>query len=958
MQHRRTHYIFAGASFLISFLVYVVTMQPTVAFWDTGEFAAAAWAMQVPHPPGSPLWTLVGRIGMMLPTFADEVARYNFLSVLSSALTVMVLYLTLVRLIRLWRGEPKSASDIVTHFGGALIGALSFTFTDSFWFSALESEVYAFGSLFIALIPWLALVWYDHADEEHSEKYILLIAYIIGLSMGVHQLAMLTIFPVFMLIYYRRRAEVTIASWLGMAAAAVLAFIVAYKIVLSKLVEWMGGSGPGPVLAFALIIATIGGIVYSQKNKKPILNLSLWSALFLLMGYSTYTTIIVRANQDPPMNENSPKTLAEFTRYINREQYGSRDIWPRQHGDESGRSGPTFTNYTGNGDFFWRYQTDHMYNRYLYWNFIGRVSDTQDAGTDWSKTWGIPFLIGLFGLYWHFRKDPKRALTFLAAFILLGWMTAWYQNQQDPQPRERDYFYVGSFYIYAIWVGIGATGIIEALRARKKQATGDASAAEHGNNLGLVGATFGLLLVAIPLNQCLGLAGMAQGKSFEESSKWAMYSRSGNYIPFDYAYNILQSCEKDAILFTYGDNDTFPLWCLQDVYGVRRDIRVVILSLANIGWYIEQLKNKEPWGAKKIALPSFSDESLNAPEQSRLAPQFRRETGEIISVPLTPEIARIITGDSSRGATTLAWRMTGSFAQGGDKYLTVADQVALDIVRSNINSRPVYFSVTVPESSRIGLAEHLIGEGMAMRVTPDPQRPTGSPLEDPLNLERTGRYLLDPPPAPSSTPRLGMYIRTYNDPNARISHQDNQYSINYLLLHVNYARRALDAGNPQAAVRAIDTLLTRFPPDLVRPSYYPLDIAASLYALAGQPERAKTMAEKALAGYGDQGGIEHLYTKGTLAMYAGRLDEAKRYFEQLKQTNKESEFAINLKILEIDARKFDAAGKKREAYEGYKNILEMTGVPPEQLPAEFHYLIQRRNELAKELGVTNDTAIN
>src|SRR2546421_419551 len=228
MSLKRTHYLFAGFAFLVSFLTFFITMQPTIPFWDCGEFAAAAWALQVPHPPGSPLWTIVGRIAMMLPTMSDLVARYNLFSVLSSAATVTILYLTLVRLIKLWRGEPRSTADIFTHYGGALVGALSYCFSDSFWFNALECEVYAFGTFFIALIPWLMLIWYDHADEEHSEKYLLLVAYVIGLSMGVHQLALLTIFPCFMLIYYRRRRQVTTASWLGMVVASVITFMIAF----------------------------------------------------------------------------------------------------------------------------------------------------------------------------------------------------------------------------------------------------------------------------------------------------------------------------------------------------------------------------------------------------------------------------------------------------------------------------------------------------------------------------------------------------------------------------------------------------------------------------------------------------------------------------------------------------------------------------------------------------------
>ncbi|MDP4229811.1 MAG: DUF2723 domain-containing protein, partial [Bacteroidota bacterium] len=216
MPSKRNHYIFAGIAFFVAFFTYLLTMQPSISFWDCGEFAAAAAGLQIGHPPGSPLWTIIGRVAIMLPTFADHVARYNLFSVLASALSILLLYLTTARLIKLWRGEPKSFADELTTYGGALIAALAYCFTDSFWFNALECEVYAFGSLFISIIPWLMLVWYDHAEEEHSEKYLLLVSYVIGLSLGVHQLALLAVFPCFMLIYYRRRKETSVTSWFAM----------------------------------------------------------------------------------------------------------------------------------------------------------------------------------------------------------------------------------------------------------------------------------------------------------------------------------------------------------------------------------------------------------------------------------------------------------------------------------------------------------------------------------------------------------------------------------------------------------------------------------------------------------------------------------------------------------------------------------------------------------------------
>lgn len=962
MNNKQIHYAFAGASFLIAFIVYLMTMQPTVPFWDCGEFAAAAWAMQVPHPPGAPLWTLVGRFAMMLPTFDDPVARYNLFSVLSSAGTIMILYLTVVRLAKLWRGEPKSTADILTTYGGAFIGALAFTFTDSFWFNALESEVYAFGSLFIALVPWIMLVWYDHAEEEHNEKYMLLAAYVIGLSMGVHQLALLTIFPSFMLIYYRRRNVVTVSSWLVMAAAAVVAFLVAYKVVLSKLVEWWATM---PIVSVAVIAGCIAGIWYSHKQKKAILNLSLWGAMLLFLGYTTYTMIIVRANQDPPMNQNAPKTFAQMTKYINRDQYGSRDFMPRRYPDELGRqTGPTWNTekYPSDGAFFWKYQTDHMYNRYLYWNFIGRAGEEQDSGTDWSKTWGIPFLLGAFGLYWHFKRDKKRALAFLGMFILLGWMTACYQNQQDPQPRERDYFYVGAFYVYALWVGIGAIGLMELARAKKKK-EGEENEADlvptGEGNTGMLAGVFALALLAVPINMCVGLAGMATGKSFEESSKWAMYSREANYIPYDYAYNILQTCEKDAILFTFGDNDTFPLWCLQDVYGIRRDIRIVQLSLSNIGWYINQLKNNEPWGAKKVLLPGFSTESLLVAETDPLAPRIKQEVAQPVGMNLPAETVRSITGDNTRGDAVLSWKFTGTYNQDGQYLFTVADQLSLDIIKANINTRPIYYSVTVPDNYRIGLDRNIIYEGMAMRVTPDVQPEDKTQYGGGVNAARMGEFLMTTVTTPSSDAKRGMMLRTYNDPNARFSYLDKQYAINYFLGYMRYASSMLEKNMPAEASKALETLDKRLPPEIVRSEYYPADVIADLYERIGNPKMTQKYAGIALGLIGDDKQesdpnreLQRKFRLGNLYVLSGKYDEGAKIFEELKKaTNENGPGPMTFRLLEVEARKFEAAGNKLAALAKYDEMLLMVGAPDDQLPDDFKPMLAKRNKLRQELGI-------
>ncbi len=1047
MVSKRNHYIFAGIAFFVAFFTYLATMQPSISYWDCGEFAAAAAGLQVGHPPGSPLWTMLGRVAMMLPTFTDHVARYNLFSVIASALSILLLYLTTARLIKLWRGEPKSFADELTTYGGALIAALTYCFTDSFWFNALESEVYAFGSLFISLVPWIMMVWLDHAEEEHSEKYLLLAAYVMGLSLGVHQLALLAIFPCFMLIYYRRRKETSVPSWFAMVLSSCVAFIIAFKLVLSELVELLGGGaittaygvlgaaavvwiynvstkanatkdkgyfgvskrtyiqiglaflaryiigglasklnvGPNAAISqitgYALIGGAIIGIIYSQREKKALLNLCLWSAFLLFMGYSTYYMIIVRAGQEPPMNQWHADNFATITKFINRDQYGYRPPWPRQVGDESGAEGPTFTNYKGNWDFLWKYQTNTMYNRYLMWNFVGRVSQADGADVDWSKTWGIPFLFGLFGLYWHFKRDPKRALTILGAFILFGWATAWYQNQQDPQPRERDYFYVGAFYLYAMWVGIGATGIMEMLRAKKKSADDENEefAIPTGEgNVALIGGTLLAAMVLVPLNQCVGLAGMAMGKSFDQTSKWREYSRAHNNIPLEYAYNVLQSCEKDAILFTAGDNDTFPLWCAQDVYGIRRDVRIVNLSLGNMSWYIKQLK-KDSWGVgKKVDLPGISDEMLLIPEDSPGGLTYYASKATPESIKITAATMQQFTGNPNATEGMMQWNFRGEMQRGKDEYIVmVADQLVKSIVEGNINVRPIYFAPFVQDNYLVGLRQYVQSEGLAQRVTPVMQS-GGGPLgglkedvctESAFNLVTT----------PVLTPHRGYMLSTFRDPEARWSNEDRTNYPPFFSFERTYyalAEHFASAGKIDMAKKTLDQLDKVIPPERVRYDDQIMPLIAQLYNRIGYTEKGKKYSKYALSDlertYEEANASQKLsqrdlqgamlYVQGL--MTAGEVEKAQSVLMNLQQKSPDQSASglLGVRIDQVTAMMAEKKGDKKKAvqlwdqfFAKYGEAINNSGA---DFVAEFAPVRDHVVALKKELGMlpTGDSA--
>ncbi len=929
-QFKRIHYVTAGIAFFVAFITYVLTMQPTIPFWDCGEFAAAASALQVPHPPGAPLWTIVGRIAMMLPTFADPAARYNLFSVLSSAVSIMLVYLTLVRLIRLWRGFPKDTADAIILFGGSLIGALAYCWTDSFWFNAMECEVYAFGSLFISLVPWLFLIWYDHAEEEHSEKYLLLCAYVIGLSLGVHQLALLTMFPGFMFVYYRRRENVTVLSWFGMVGLSVVAFFVIFWVILSNLVAWAGNGKS--ILAILALAAIIGSIIYGETKKKANFSLSGWTLMMIFLGYTTYMFVMVRGAQNPPMNENAPSSFSKLAGYINRDQYGAISLKQefterRVPKDAPGYHPDTWdeTRYSSDLDFFWKYQTNFMFHRYLGWNFIGRDGDFQGAGVDFMKTWALPFVLGLFGIYWHFKRDPKRALTLLGAFIVMGYIVDWYQNQQDPQPRERDYFYVGAFYIFAMWIGIGSVGIMEWVRER--YAAWDSRKMTYA--LSGVGA---VILIFGPINQCVGISGMLSGEPFSKSSKWAEYSRHNNWIPWEYAYNILQSCEPNAILFTYGDNDTFPLWCLQDSYAIRRDVRIVQLQLVTMMWNVKQLRIDNAWGGKAIKLTTFTDDLLKlSDDEVYRALDWKPKP---VDMPISAETARWITGDSSATATVFGWT---------PKYVEPSDQVVADIIRNNFADRPICYSVTVPQNSRAGLNNFLVYEGMTARVTPFQQPPDQTGVGGSIQPARFIASAFDVPTKTYSEPHRGMILNTYRDPDAHRSGMDDDYAMTYRSEFLRLASWSMSHGDQATARRALDTMEARIPIARVPLDFSFASFIADLADRAGdwaitrsysaigvkrlreQMKNAETSDDN-----GDQKSeqkkVEEGYELANLEMRSGDLASARRDFNALRsKVPPQQALYFQLKMDEVDARQLEADKKYDSAYRKFTEILHSYG---------------------------------
>ncbi len=888
MNNKVLHRLVGFLVFIITAWVYLATVQPGLSFWDCGEFTASAYLMQVPHPPGTPFFLMVGRILTMIP-FAQSIGfRMNMISVFSTAFSVLFLYLIAVKVIQQYtKKEFTNLFEGASVYISAAIGALSFAFCDTVWFNGVESEVYANSTFFIAFVIWLMVVWNEKADDPSSEKYIIFIFYLIGLSTGVHLMSALAIVPVAMTIYFRKFATdeaVLQKTAIYFLIHAVLVLIVAaliwisqtetvpptpeefgatdsrffmimvvitivfmgalYKKIFQKNSFYMpiifGGVAlvfvyPGivkylpklitvishndPVLNTITVFAILGLlgflIFWTAKNNKPTLNLISKCALFAILGATTVAMIIIRANQEPPINMNSPKTMTELDSYINREQYGDFPEFARRFSNEPHQL-KIYSDYSSDLDFLWRYQLNHMFNRYLFWNYIGRESSYQDSGVEWSDMWGIPFFIGLFGLYFHFRKDWKSASVFAVMFIFLGYLTAFYQNQQEPQPRERDYFYVGAFFVYSLWIAIGMHGIIELLTEKLR---------DKNYLKPVLGGALLLGVVGVPVNMA--------------HANWFEHDRSRNYVPWDYAYNLLQSVAPNAVLFTNGDNDTFPLWFLQNVEGVRRDVRVACLSLVNTPWYVKQLKNTSPFGSQKVAM-ALSDQEIDQLGLQRWDP-----TEMNIDVPQSVMKEWNVTDSATVKDGKIKWILQNTGQSGDIKFIRGQDLVALDIIMQAKWERPIYFAVTCSEDSHLNLDDYLRMEGMAMRLVP--KKNTDKRIEY-IDEPILRKQLLDEPAGYSKNYQPGFKFRGLNDKTIFFDENHERLTQNYrnafirLAIYYQYKDK-----NNAKSIEALEAMENKIPRNVVPMDYRIKHDVSKLYFTAGAMAQYETYAREVIA---------------------------------------------------------------------------------------------------------------
>jgi hypothetical protein len=697
MEQKKINRWTALSVFAISFAAYFITMAPGVLFWDVGELCTASFSLQVPHAPGAPLFLLLMRIAAMVPLFHEPAARMHLLCAAASGLTCTILYGIIVKLLLQWRDIPVSLTEKLIVYGSGFIGSLSLAFSKTFWQNAVQTNIQSVGVLLFALVLWLGVRWYTDEESENNSKLIFLLFYVVGLSAGVHLLSALVLLPLFLL-WYDRFYTFSREHFAHLAAYAFLLFLAVVPGVVSILPSFFGGELLGMksslfrFLPPLVILAALCGIYECHRRRLEGFRMIIICFLFVVLGSSTSAVIFIRAQAHPPLNEANPSSLAQWASYTDREESANMPVLNRRWSTEPEKQA-FHKKYTSDLDYFLSYQTIHMYLRYLGWNEIGCEKTSADAGIRWRQFFLIPALFGLFGLYklWRTQRPLASALTLL--FFLSGLVLAWAQNQQGPQPREFDFLYGGSFLVFSIWIGIGISAAADLPR----------------------------MLIANPQKQQSAVLGVLSFAFFfvpvhKFIVNYASANGSGSEVASDYAYNLLQSCEKNAILVTNGDNDTFPLWYLQSVDGVRQDVRIVNLTLLNTSWYALELKHDSSSGARPVAFTS-TDAELEDMQSVQFEPQ-------VIEIPVDSAAVQSCRGaffpaDSSVvNRNVLSFYMPNTIEQGTLKGLRPQDVFLLDIVRTSAFRRPIYFASSVPPNGMLGLRSHLQITGLAYKLVP------------------------------------------------------------------------------------------------------------------------------------------------------------------------------------------------------------------------------------------------
>ena len=969
-QYKFVNNLTGWITFLIAATVYCLTIEPTASFWDCPEFITTGYKLEVGHPPGAPFFMLVANFFSLFASGPSEVAKMvNYMSALMSGACILFLFWSITHLVRKLVVKDENhitRGQLVTIMGSGVVGALAYTFSDTFWFSAVEGEVYAFSSLFTAIVFWLILKWEDVADQPHSDRWLILIAYLTGLSIGVHLLNLLCL-PAIVLVYYYKKVPnanakgsllallasmilvavvlygivpgiVKVGGWFELLFVNVLSMpfntgVIVYIILLAACLVWgvyesyTEKDKLRMALSFILTIAMLGipfyghgasavviGIVViallwfylspkaqnSMKEKYRVsartLNTALLCTMMMVIGYSSYALIVIRSTANTPMDQNSPEDIFTLGEYLGREQYGTRPLFygpaytskvaldvkdgycqprisyngtkfirkekatpdekdsyieipgrieyeyaqnmlfPRMYSSTHTQQYEAWQDVKGyevpydqcgemimvkmptqweNIKFFFSYQLNWMYWRYFMWNFVGRQNDIQGFGEIEHGNWitgidfidnmlvgdqtllptelkenkghnvfyGLPLLLGIIGLLWQAYRGQKGIQQFWIVFFLFfmtGIAIVLYLNQTPSQPRERDYAYAGSFYAFAIWIGMGVAGLIQLLskwmqgKAAAKAETSDESEAPELKPSLAVALIVSVVCLLIPIQMA--------------SQTWDDHDRSDRYMARDFGQNYLMSLQESGtpIIYTNGDNDTFPLWYNQETEGFRTDARTCNLSYLNTDWYIDQMKRPAydspslpiTWDrmdyvegtneyitvnpeykksidalyaqAEKEALAGNPEAKINVQKEFGENPYelknilkywVRNKNQEMRVIPTDSVVIKVdkeavrrsgmlIPGDSIPDYMPIKLRTKDN--QGNyhpKRALYKSELMMLEMLAEANWERPIYIAVSVGQENQLGLDNYFIQEGLTYRFTPFDTNKTGVKID-------------------------------------------------------------------------------------------------------------------------------------------------------------------------------------------------------------------------------------
>jgi len=986
-------------AFAIALITYSLTVEPTMSFWDCGEYIATAAKLEVGHPPGAPLFQMLGAFFAMFATSKETVAlMVNMMSVISSAFTILFMFWSSTILLKkiVSSYTEINRDNSIAILGSSFVGALTFTFSDSFWFNAVEAEVYAMAMLLIALLLWLGLRWEQEMHEPKGNKWLLLISLVVGLSFGVHFMALLTIPSIGFLYFFKNYKKITVTNFIlaNVIIVAVLLFI--FKLLLPYTLAFFGKIeifmvnniglpfNSGTITAVLLIVAFFYfGLKYTRANNHPTSNTILLCILFLLIGFSTWIMLPIRANVNTPINENKPSDAAEVLAYYNREQYGvnplfygpqytdafagldpnnpyidkapnyernyesgkyeivnnyknaeqntddtHKAILPRMWSTENIQG---YINFTGvpkftikpdyseekelidivaefrqayathkidnegyvsflkaygdyldvekpstlsNLSFMIEYQFGYMYGRYLLWNFVGRQNDNQGRYDNLDGNWMsgikaideihlgsqehispdvlnnkgrnfyyfIPFFIGLLGLMYHAQRDLKSFYVLLVLFLFTGLALKIYLNERPFEPRERDYALVGSFYVFAMWVGFGVYAIYEMIKEKVASKL-----------VGPVVIAATLLIAPILM----------------ATQNWDDHNRSGKYTAIAMAKNYLDSCDQNGILFTIGDNDTFPLWYAQEIEGYRTDVKIVCTSLLMTDWYIDQMKMKT---YKSDGLPiSFNHQQYVADNRDVIIfnkkvdsrwdlkdfiefgkredtlSQVEMESGHRLHFFPTNKVRFQVDKKNVIANKIVNPALNDSIVpfididiKGGALYKNRL--IMLDILNNNKWKRPIYFSPgSFGDDDYLWMKDYLQMDGMVYKLVPIKTPVNEDDYPDMGRIDTDKMYNL----AMRWFWGNGESTKIYHDPETR------RNAISYRTNLSRLTKQLITEGKLDKAKKIIDLAVTKTPVDYYG-YYLTLEPFVSGYYEIGQKEKARELVGKLMNKYKEE----------------------------------------------------------------------------------------------------------